>query len=222
MTHLPDEVKGEHSMDLGLAFSFPFQDEEWVKKVLIAAVLLFIPFIGWLAVFGWALEITRRVIRQSEEPLPDWTEITDLLVLGLKGFAISFIYSIPVMLLSVPVMFLGWFEDLEGIVAFLSICTSCLTFLYSIILWVALPAAFGILADSDNVGEAINPSKILELVRAAPGAYVIALVGIIISGLVSSIGIILCFIGVLFTSAYAMAFTGHVYGQAYNEARAVA
>ena len=209
-------------MDLGLAFSFVFEDEEWVKKVLIAAVLLFIPVIGWFAVFGWAIEITRRVIRQSEEPLPDWTEISDLFILGLKGFVISFVYSIPVMLLSAPITILGWFEDLQGIVAFLSVCASCLTFIYSIILWVAMPAAFGILADSDNIGEAINPSKILELVRAAPGAYVMALLGIIIAGLVSSVGVILCFIGVFFTSAYAMAFTGHVYGQAYNQARAAA
>lgn len=209
-------------MDLGLAFSFPFQDEEWVKKVLIAAVLLFIPVIGWLAVYGWGLEITRRVIRQSEEPLPDWNEIMDLFILGLKGFAISFIYTIPVMLISIPLTFLGWFEDLQGIVAFLSVCTSCLTFIYSIFLWVVLPASFGILADSDNLGEAINPSKILELVRAAPSAYVIALVAILISSLVASVGIVLCFIGVLFTSAYAMAFTGHVYGQAYNQARAAA
>ena len=209
-------------MDLGLAFSFVFQDEEWVKKVLIAAVLLFIPVIGWFAVFGWGLEITRRVIRESEEPLPDWNEFADLFVLGLKGFVISFIYSIPIMLLSAPITFLGWFEDLQDVVAVLSICTSCLTFLYSIILWFALPAAFGILADSDNLGEAINPSKIFELVRAAPGAYVITLVAILISGLVASIGVILCFIGMFFTSAYAMAFTGHVYGQAYNQARATA
>ena len=139
-------------MDLGLAFSFPFQDEEWIKKVLIAAVLLFIPVIGWFAVLGWGLEITRRVIRGSEEPLPDWTEFSDLFILGLKGFAISFIYSIPMWLLSAPITILGWFEDLQGIVAFLSICASCLTFLYSIILWVATPAAFGILADSDNLG----------------------------------------------------------------------
>lgn len=209
-------------MDLGLAFSFPFQDEEWIKKILIAGVLLFVPIIGWFAVFGWALEITRRVIRESEEPLPDWNDIGDLFTLGVKGFVISFVYSIPVMLLTAPITILGWFEDLQGIVAFLSICTSCLTFLYSIILWVALPASFGILADSDNLGEAINPSKMLELVRAAPGAYVIALLGVIISSLVASLGVIACGVGLLFTTAYAMAFMGHIYGQAYKEARAAA
>lgn len=207
-------------MDLGLAFSFPFQDEEWIKKVVIAAVLLFFPIIGWLLVFGWALEITRRVIRDSEEPLPDWTEFADLFVLGLKGFVISFLYSIPIMLITAPVSVLGWFDsDLEGVVAVLSICTSCFSFLYSIVLGVALPAGFGILADSDNLSEAISPVRILELLRAAPGAFVITLVGAIIAGFVSSVGVILCIVGVVFTTAYSLALQGHLIGQAYNEAR---
>jgi hypothetical protein len=205
-------------MDLGLAFSFPFQDEEWIKKVLIAAVLLFIPVIGWLAVFGWALEITRRVIRESEETLPDWTEFADLFVLGLKGFVISFVYSLPIMLFTAPLTVLGWFEDLQGLVAVLSICTSCFSFLYSILLGLVLPAGLGILADSDNLAEAINPSKILVILRAAPGAYVITFVGAIIASFVSSVGVILCVVGVLFTSAYAVTFQGHLIGQAYNEA----
>jgi hypothetical protein len=205
-------------MDLGLAFSFPFQDEEWIKKVLIAAVLLFIPFIGWLAVFGWGLEITRRVVRASEEPLPDWTEFGDFLMLGLKGFAISFVYSIPIMLFTLPLTVMGWFRDLQDIVAVLSICTSCFSFLYSILLGFALPAGLGILADSDNLAEAINPSKILVVLRAAPSAYVITFVGMLIASFVSTIGVVLCVVGVLFTSAYALAFQGHLVGQAYNEA----
>jgi hypothetical protein len=81
-----------------------------------------------------------------------------------------------------------------------------------------LPAGLGILADSDNLAEAINPSKILVILRAAPGAYVITFVGAIIASFVSSVGVILCVVGVLFTSAYAVTFQGHLIGQAYNEA----
>lgn len=38
-------------MDLGLAFTFPFQDENWLQKILIAGLIMLIPFLGWLAVF---------------------------------------------------------------------------------------------------------------------------------------------------------------------------
>lgn len=206
-------------MDLGLAFSFPFQDKEWVKKVAIAAVIFIIPVIGWIIVFGWAIEITRRVIRASEETLPDWNDFAEYLMLGFKGFLIALVYSIPIMLLTVPVSFLGWFDsDLEGAVVIISLCTSCISFLYSLVLGVALPAGFGILADSDNLADAINPSKIFEVLKAAPGAYVIVLIGGFIASIVSGIGVIACFIGVLFTAAYALAIQGHLIGQAYNEA----
>jgi hypothetical protein len=206
-------------MDLGLAFSFPFQDKEWVKKVAIAAVIFIIPVIGWIIVFGWAIEITRRVIRASEETLPDWNDFAEYMMLGFKGFLIALVYSIPIMLLTVPVFFLSWFDtDLGGVIAILSLCTSCISFFYSLVFGVALPAGFGILADSDNLADAINPSKIFEVLRAAPSAYVIVLIGGFIASIVSGIGVIACFIGVLFTTAYALAIQGHLIGQAYNEA----
>jgi hypothetical protein len=123
------------------------------------------------------------------------------------------------MLITLPVTVLGWFDsDLAGVFAVLSFCTGCISFFYSIFLGLVLPAGFGILADSDNLEEAINPSKILELLRSAPGPYVITLLGAIIASIVASFGLVFCFIGVFFTMAYSVAFQGHLIGQAYNEA----
>jgi hypothetical protein len=42
----------------------------------------------------------------------------------------------------------------------------------------------------------------------------------IASGILASFGVILCFVGVLFTGAYAYAVQGHLFGQAYKEATA--
>jgi len=56
------------------------------------------------------------------------------------------------------------------------------------------------------------------LIRAAPSAYFMALVGGVGASIVADLGVILCFIGVFFTMAYGAAIMGHLYGQAYKQA----
>jgi uncharacterized membrane protein len=71
-------------MDFGLAFSYPFQDQDWLKKLGIAGLLMIIPVFGWLVVAGWAIEITRRVIRHDMPLLlPDWNDFGKYIVDGL-------------------------------------------------------------------------------------------------------------------------------------------
>ncbi len=211
-------------MDFGLAFSFPFQDEQWVKKLLISAVLMIIPIIGWIAVLGWSIEVTRRVIRQHPEPLPDWSEFGALLALGFKGFLIGVLFSIPAFVISLPNFLLTAFaadsQDWQTVIVIVSICTSCVSLLYSIVLAFATPAAYGELAATDQIGSAINPGRLWALVRTAPSAYLIAILGTLVGGIVAMLGVIACVVGVFFTFAYYFALAGHLYGQAYIQGSA--
>ena len=208
-------------MDFGLAFSFPFQDEEWVKKVVLTAVISLIPIIGQIALIGWMVELTRRVIRGDAEPLPDWADFGDILVLGLKMFAIGFVYAIPLMFIAIPMAIFEALIDSDSAVALYTIvtlCFSCFSLIYGLGLAFFVPAAVGELAATDNLGAAINPANILAHVRTAPSAYLLAFLGTIVAGFLSGFGIILCFVGVIFTAVYASAVQGHLYGQAYLEA----
>jgi hypothetical protein len=145
----------------------------------------------------------------------------DFLVLGVKGLAVGFVYALPIIVVSVgAAIFSAVVSDSEGLVTLFSICFGCLTFIYSIFLALVIPAAMGILADTDDIVAAINPSKILELVRAEPASFIIAIVGVFLVNFLSSFGVILCVVGLLFTYAYSLAVTGHLYGQAYNQATA--
>ena len=77
-------------MDIGKAFTFVFEDDDWVVKVLIAmgivvaGVVLFwlvIPAIlAALLLGGYSLEITRRVIRGDATVLPAWDDWGQLLI----------------------------------------------------------------------------------------------------------------------------------------------
>ncbi len=212
-------------MDFGLAFSFPFQDEDWIKKVLIAAVISIIPILGQVVVFGWSLEIARRVIQKHPAPLADWGDFGGVLVLGLKGFVITFVYMIPIMLLSAPTSIASALldpDEMATVITILSICTGCLSLIYGILMAFVLPAAYGQLASTDSIGSAFRLGRIVELVRAAPAAYLMVILGLIIVGILAPLGVILCFVGVFATMAYAAAVQGHLYGQAFVEASAKA
>jgi hypothetical protein len=212
-------------MEFGRAFTFAFEDQDWVKKLGIAGLLLIIPILGILVVAGWALEVTRRVIHREAELLPDWGNFGDYLVKGLMLWVVGFVYSLPVVLVSacqqgamIYMQDSSADETMVTAITVLSICFSCIIFLYSIFIGFVLPAAFAKLAVTGQIGAAFRFGEVFGMVRAAPSAYLIVLLGSIVAGLVGSLGIILCVIGVVFTYAYAMVVNAHLWGQAYNVA----
>jgi len=213
-------------MNIGKAFTFAFEDKDWLKKIGIAGLVMLIPFIGQLTVSGWALEVTRRVINRDPETLPDWSAFGDYLVKGLKIFVIGLVYALPIMLLSMCVNLpLSFFQDSsnETTVSMLvaaSFFINCIVALFGFALAFVLPAALAKFAVTDELGAAFRFGEVFGLLRAAPGAYLLALLGAIVASIVASLGLILCFIGVIFTLAWAYVIQSHLWGQAYSEATA--
>ena len=60
------------------------------------------------------------------------------------------------------------------------------------------------------------------MIRSAPGAYLIVLLGYLVASFIASLGIIVCVIGMFVTGAYAAAVSGHLFGQAYRVSTAEA
>ena len=129
---------------------------------------MLIPVLGVIVVLGWTLAITRNVIKGEAQPLAGWSDFGDLLTLGFKAFVISLIYAIPLIILSIPFGIIASMgEDAETWVSIASMCFSCISILYGLVLAFVFPAAMGELAATGNLGPALNPSRILELIRAA-------------------------------------------------------
>jgi hypothetical protein len=210
-------------MDLGLAFTFVFQDKEWVKKILLAAVISLIPVVGQVVLLGWLIETARRVIREDPVPLPPFTDFGGLLMLGIKAFVVGLVFSLPIIIVAIPYAVVTSAVDpqeMSGLITAVSICFSCFALIYSLILAFLYPAAFGVLAASDQIGAALNPGRLFGLIKAAPGAYILAILGMIVGSIIASLGVVLCVIGVLATAAYYYPLQGHLFGQAYKAALA--
>jgi hypothetical protein len=208
-------------MDFGKAFSYVFEDEEWLKKIGLAGVITLIPIIGQFVIVGWGLEIVRRVIEDDPEPLPDFTEFGDFLVKGLLVFLVGFVFFLPVILVQgCNVAFIPLLErgdaTVETAFGILTSCIVCLTVLYSIVMAFFLPAAVGNYAAKGELSAAFKFRELFQLVKKNFGPYLLVVLGSWVAGLIASLGVIACVIGVLFTSAYSYAVTAHLIGQAYE------
>ncbi len=212
-------------MDFGKSFTFVFEDPEWLKKIVIAALISIIPVIGQIYLVGYGLEVGRRVIRQDPRPLPD-VSFVESLMLGLKSFVIGLVYSIPAIVFSLPISFVPLISsdtgsdmsNLSPIAAAVALCCGGLLLIYGILIWVWLPAAEGHFLATGSMGAAFRFGEVWALLKAAPGPYLLVLLGLFIASLIAPLGTIACGIGVLLTTAYAVLFSSHLIGQAYNAA----
>ena len=84
-------------MDIGKAFSFVFEDEKWVSKVLLGGLFLIIPIVNF-AVIGYMLKVAQNVAQGNPRPLPEWSDFGDHFMRGLYGIAIQIVYQLPTLI----------------------------------------------------------------------------------------------------------------------------
>jgi hypothetical protein len=208
-------------MDFGLAFSFLFKDPDWFKKIAIIGLVGLIPIIGQFVVLGWAFEIARRVIRSDFQPLPE-LDLGEQLGKGFQVWLIYLVYAIPIIIVTIPLAVVDSLGtnsggDMQTVVAILSVCCSAIIFLYGLFMAFVVPAAIGRFADKGNLGAAFQFGSVFALVRNAPVAFLMVLLGYFIAGFIAPLGAILCIIGIVLTAVYAQAVIFHLTGQAYRQ-----
>lgn len=208
-------------MDFGSALTYQFRDPRWQHKFLLAALLSLIPVFGQLLILGWSLAITRRVMNQETDTLPELDLSTDLLR-GLKGWGISLVYSLPALLLAIPLSIgLGLMIAINDgraatVWALAALCLTALLIGYSLVLGFILPAAYAtLMAQNEQFSAGLNLRVVLRLLRRGPVAYFMVFLGGILCAFITIFGLVGCIIGVVLTSTYSMTVMAHLFGQAY-------
>ncbi len=211
-------------MDIGRSFTFMFDDEEWIKKILIGGILFIIPIVNFV-VFGYFIDTLKNVIEGQEIPLPE-LDFGDQFRKGLMVFLASLIYAIPIIALSIMIAIVSAIlggageEAGEGVAAMCALGGNCIIFIYALVLAVILPAASILYANSGEFGAFFRFGEIIGLITSNVGGYVVALliawVASMVAGLVGSIA---CGIGIIFTSFWSYLVLAHLFGQYYNSTR---
>jgi len=226
----------EDDMDFGKAFTFMFEDPDWVRKLgigtivgLVALLLspVLIGLVPMLMILGYCLDVLRNVADGREYPLPEWEDWSGFLARGFKLIVAFFVWALPIFLISIP-LFIGAAltgdQNGGGNVAFgilFIICSSCLMALWALFLVLISPAIYIRLAVTDRLAAAFEVSRLWELTRDNLGNIIIAIlltiVAGIIAGIVGSLGLIFLIIGVLVTIPAATLWQylvqAHLFGQ---------
>lgn len=212
-------------MDFAKPFTFVFEDENWLSKIALVAVISLIPVVGVLVLLGWGLEITRRVIRDELPILPE-VDFGKHLGDGFKGFVIGLVYSVPMLLL---VILMSVFsaalsnsyntDFANAVLILLVVCLALFILLYGLVLNLLAPAAYARFAATGSMSAAFQFGEVWRTVTANLGGYVLVVLATILAGFIAGLGSIACVIGVIFTGTYAAAVLYHFYGQAYKQAR---
>ncbi len=215
-------------MDIGKAFTFVFDDDKWITKILIAAAIvllgllfswvLLIPLILAFAILsGYMVEIVRRVTRGEMSGLPEWDDWGKLLADGLKVLIIGIVYALPAIIISLCLGVPGGVlsENGEGLGGLFTFAASCLNFLWSIVMYLLLPAAIARFAATDDLSAAFRFGDVIALVRNNLATYLVTLVMAWVASIIAGLGFLVCGIGALVTIPYSYMVMGHLYGQAY-------
>lgn len=212
-------------MDIGKSFTFVFEDPNWAGKIIIGGLITLIPIVGWLFVIGYLVAIARNIIKGDPQPLPEWSDFGQIFVDGIYGFVIAFVYVLPIIIVScvfwAPLSLISPDSgDGSFLFTLLSCCFSAFVFIYAVIVgWFFIPAALGRYAETSDLASALRFGEVLDVSRADPVAFLIALLIAWVASFLASFGLILCCVGVIFTAFYAQCVTGHIYGQAYLSAK---
>lgn len=111
-------------MDIVRSFTYIFDDDDWVSKILVTAFIGIIPIINF-AIFGWVISLIKNMQDGVEHPLPDWSDFGDKFTTGIMYCLASLMYNLPIVavicLMAFSAMIFGQGSGAEGIL-FGSMC----------------------------------------------------------------------------------------------------
>ncbi len=219
-------------MNLGFAFTYIFQDPDWLKKVGLAAVISLIPIVGFIILLGWGLEIIQRTLNNNPTPLPDWDDFGGHLQRGWKPLVVILAYSLPLFIMTIcqSTLQLGVTLGAQNMdsatvgttIMTVLICMSLLILFVSIAFGILTSVAIGNLAAKGELRDAFQFREIFRLFRAGMGPYIIQFIVMGFASMVlGTVGMLFCFVGIFIVQAYLVTVFSNLTAQSYKIAKSV-
>jgi hypothetical protein len=188
------------------------RDPHWAGKLVIIALILLVPIAGQINGLGWMLAALDR-LRAGEETLPPAN--FGYLGRGSRLFVVQLVYALGISLivavLYTPAVLVfqhegrGSFDyGLVSVGLLLNLLSFSAATLGSLALNFVTPSIV-LATDRGGIPAGLSVADVLRRARESGVSTLIAGLMLIAAGFVGSLGLIACGIGVVFTTAYALA-----------------
>jgi Protein of unknown function (DUF4013) len=228
-------------MDIGKSITFVTEDEKWLEKLGIGALITAVPILNF-AWYGFMVDVMRNVAAGEAKPLPDWSDLGDKFVRGLIVTLAGLIYALPAILvgcllsgLSFVPLFMASGRGDQGVNQGLAvgstgllIAVGCCIGLYGLLISFVFPGVFINYSRQGSFGSCFQFGEIMRLITTNLGEYVTAWVITLVAGLV--VGLVVGVVGALIgwipcigwiivwvIAAVAGAYVGSVYAHLFGQ-----
>ncbi len=222
-------------MDVAKAFGFVTEDERWLGKLGIGALISLLSFliVPLVLLVGYLVGVTRNVMNVEERPLPEWEDFGALFRDGLAVIVAQIVYTLPFWLLMcialvATIGFGGMTEATDEAIAAGIMATYglviCLGLLFAVVLFFLSPAIVIQYVRTNEFGATFRFGEVIGIARDNMGDILITALASFVASLllnivIGVIAIIPCLgwvaAPVLALAGYPwmMVVTGHLYGQ---------
>ena len=209
------------------AFTYQFEDKDWVKKFLLGSLFVALSFflIPMPFLMGYIIRNIRNILKKQPNPLPEWNELGKMYVDGLKFFIYCLGYALPVVLIIVViaimviVMAVAGNDDMAVFFGLLMFPMQLLIMVYSLLMMLVSPVLYIKFANNEPAKNFYNLKQLYKFIKDNIANLLIVILLNAATGFIVNIGMLFFFIGILPALYYAFSVISHLYGQLYLQAK---
>src|ERR1700694_4716205 len=194
------------------AFIWPTRDPEWPTKLLVIALTMLIPIVGSINGIGWMLASLDRLRAGDERLAPASLRYVGR---GIRLFLVEVIYPIAVIFIALVILLPALALEVQqgqgtansvliAAAVFLNILGFSVVTVLSLALTFAMPAIV-LATDAGGIAGGIQVGGVARRSRMNLTHTLIAGLMLIAASFIGSLGMLVCGIGILVTSVYALA-----------------
>lgn len=163
-------------MDISHALTYIFEDKQWVSKIVLLIVMLFLAFIPVLglvalaAALGFLVQVADGVRQGLPRPLPKWDDYGEKIGMGAHLLTAIAVYHLPLLLLNGCMAFIVNVIGGGSLGTFISVVVACCTFplsiVYTLFIWTLLAVGLAEYLEQPTIDRFFRPVHLWDVIRS--------------------------------------------------------